>query len=295
MIDIETAIPKYPFEQDEATGNPHFRINKNDSVVNYKKADFLIPHRKDYYFMAFVKEGRGRHWIDMTPYYLQPDVFYFSVPHQVHLKEEIAPISGYTIGFTEEFLSLYDDGFLAELPLLRNPYNGHELLLNKEEIAFTESLLDQLAAEYQRPDHWQQPMLLSCLKMLLIYLSRIYMTQYSEASQLPEKMILKNFLARINESYRNVHDVTGYAEMLHLSAGHLSDVVKQQSGKPAIEHIHQRIVMEARRLLFRTELAVKEIAWELGFEDASYFNRFFKRMAGDTPVNWRKSVREKYH
>ena len=50
-------IPKYAFEQDPATGNAVFRIKKNDSLVNYRKAEFLVPHRKDYYFMAFIKKA----------------------------------------------------------------------------------------------------------------------------------------------------------------------------------------------------------------------------------------------
>ena len=102
--DTETIIPKYALEPDAETGNSLFRINKVDCAMSsVMQADFLAPHRKDYYFMAFVKQGSSRHWIDMTPYTLKPDAFYFTVPHQVHLKEESEPISGYIIGFTEEF------------------------------------------------------------------------------------------------------------------------------------------------------------------------------------------------
>jgi AraC family transcriptional activator of pobA len=61
---------------------------------------------------------------------------------------------------------------------------------------------------------------------------------------------------------------------MNVSAGHFSDMVKIKSGKPAIKHIHERIVLEARRLLFHTNNSLKEIAFDLGFSDASYFNRF---------------------
>jgi AraC family transcriptional activator of pobA len=71
--------------------------------------------------------------------------------------------------------------------------------------------------------------------------------------------------------------------------------VKEQSGKSAIMHIHERIVLEAKRLVFHTNSSVKEIAFELGFEDASYFNRFFKRLTGITPVEYKNAIRKMYH
>ena len=85
-----------------------------------------------------------------------------------------------------------------------------------------------------------------------------------------------------------------YAALLHLSAGHLGEVVKAQSGKPAIAHIQERLVLEARRLLFHTPHSVKEIGFDLGFADASYFNRFFKRQTGVTPAAYRASSRKMY-
>jgi AraC family transcriptional activator of pobA len=91
-----------------------------------------------------------------------------------------------------------------------------------------------------------------------------------------------------------VHEVSAYATQLHISAGHLSEVIKAQTGRPAIKHLHERLVLEARRLLLHTQQPLKEIAYDLGFQDASYFNRFFKREAGLTPADYRTSVRKMY-
>ncbi len=68
-----------------------------------------------------------------------------------------------------------------------------------------------------------------------------------------------------------------------------------QSGRPAIKHIHERLVLEARRLLFHTDNSLKEIGFDLGFSDASYFNRFFKRETGVTPAGYRSNIRKMYH
>ena len=99
----------------------------------------------------------------------------------------------------------------------------------------------------------------------------------------------------INASFRELKEVGDYAAGLNISAGHLSEVVKVQSGKPAIKHIHERLILEAKRLLFHTNTPLKEIAYELGFSDASYFNRFFKRETDLTPAAYRSKIREMYH
>ena len=291
----ETTIPKYAFEPDSATGNKFFRINKNDSVLYYRRSDFLVPHRKDYYFFAFIKKGSSRHWIDMTPYTLKDNTFYFTVPYQVHLKEETAALTGATLSFTRDFLATDENDFLKNLPIIQNPYNGHELKLNEQDLAFVEDILEKIYAEYHAKHEWQHTMLLSYTKVLLIYLSRLYMEQFSEVNQLPERLLLKKYLSHIEASYTRLHEVAAYAQLMNISAGHLSEVVKEQSGKPAIVHIHERLILEAKRLLYHTDQSIKEIAFNLGFEEASYFNKFFKRLTQQTPLQYRSAIREIYH
>jgi AraC-like DNA-binding protein len=291
----EAVLPNYPFEPDADTGNTMFRINRNDCVVNYKKSDFLVPHRKSYYFMAFVKQGANRHWIDTTPYTVKPNAFYFTIPHQVHLKEVSEPFSGISLSFTEDFLAMDESNSLKNLPVIQNPDNGHELLLTDKDVIFIDDLLEKIFVEYHNKNEWQHNMLVAYMKVLLIYLSRLYTEQFSHKEQSPGRILLKKYLAKIDEAYNNNHEVADYADMLNISPGHLSELIKEQSGKPAITHIHERLIVEAKRLLFHTDYAVKEIAFHLGFEDASYFNRFFKRLTDTTPVSFRTSIREMYH
>jgi AraC-like DNA-binding protein len=288
-------IPTYAFEPHKSSGNQMFRIHRNDAVVNYRRSEFLVPHRKDYYFMALVKIGSSRHWIDMTPYNLKPNTFYFTSPHQVHLKEEGAPLTAISLSFTKDFLASDNDGALRALPIIQNPHNGHELALNVHDLQFVEDILEKILSEYASKEAWQHTMLLSYMKILLVYLSRLYMEQFNDRGQATDRVLLKKYLSRIDEAYTLQHEVAAYAEMLNISAGHLSDVVKEQSGKPAIAHIHERLILEAKRLLFHTDNSMKEIAFHLGFEDASYFSRFFRRITGHTPLHYRVNFREMYH
>jgi len=292
--DTETVIPKFQLEPDTRTGNKMLRMEKSDCSMSMMRSDFLRPHRKDYYFFVLVRQGSSRHWIDMTPYTLKPDTFYFTVPNQVQLKEESEPLTGILVAFTEEFLALEGNSSLKQLPIIQNKHNGHDLSLTPADVVFIEDLLEKMYAEYLSKSNWQRGMMTAYVQLLMIYLSRLYTEQYSSATQTTDRLMLKKYLSKIEESYTQTHEVTAYADMLNISAGHLSEVVKVQSGKPAIAHIHERLILEAKRLLFHTEHSIKEIAFQLGFEDASYFNRFFKRLVKHTPVEYRTTIREMY-
>jgi len=255
---------------------------------------FLLPHRKDYYFFAFVEQGNSRHWIDFTSYTVKPGHFYFTIPQQIHLKEESKPVKGYIAGFTEEFLLLEENRMLRQLPIIQNPADGHEIVLGAEEIVYIEDIMRKMAHEYKTGGAWQNQMLASWLRVLIIYLSRIYTEQFGQSKITPNQFLLKNFQELIGENHTQLHDVAAYANLLNLSPGYLNDQVKQQSGKTAISHIHSRLVVEAKRKLLHTDLSVKQIADELGFEDAAYFNRFFKRLTDSTPIAYRQQIREMY-
>jgi AraC-like DNA-binding protein len=294
VVSFNQQVPVYTIEPDGLPGNKHFRVyNFKGSLPN--QSELLIPHRKDHYLIVFIRRAGTRQWIDMTPYLLRDNTIYFSGPNQVIVKEEFEQLWSTGIAFTSEFLSFQENASLSKLPVIQNPHNGHELLLAEHDVIFVEEMIARINAEYQHPGEWQQRMLTAYLTVLLTYLSRLYNEQFKDSHVSADKLLLRNFQAKINAHFRALHEVSEYASQLNISAGHLSEVVKAQSGKPAIKHIHDRLILEARRLLFHTNNSLKEISFELGFADASYFNRFFKRETGITPAGYRASIRKMYH
>ena len=286
-------IPHYPLidSQNRPSMIAVREANGIDIVID---PGFLTPHRKDYYLYAFVQEGSSRHWIDDVPYTIKPGRFYFTVPPQVHLKEETCPMKGYFACFTEEFLMLEENLMLRQLPVIQNPAAAHELILSANDAVYLEDVMQKMAAEYKIGGAWKNQMLTSWLRVLVIYLSRLYTEQFGENKITQHHHLLRRFQQLISDHYADTHDVASYANLLHISPGYLNDIVKQHSGKTAISHIHSRLVVEAKRRLLHTELSVKQIADELGFEDAAYFNRFFKRLVDATPAAFGQQIREMY-
>lgn len=294
ILNDNQRVPVYPLESDEATGNKNFRVyNYQGSLPN--QSELLVPHRKDHYLFVFVRRAGTRQWIDMTPYVLKDNTIYFTGPNQIIVKEEFKQLWSTGIAFKKEFLSFQENEALSKLPVIENPKSIYELLLTEGDINFVEDMLEKINMEYVRPSEWQQRMLTAYLTVLLTYLSRLYTEQFTQYDAAVDRLLLRNFQAKINEHFRELHEVGDYASLLHISAKHLSEMVKIQSGKPAIKHIHERLVLEARRLLFHTPHSLKEISFDLGFKDASYFNRFYKRETGETPVEYRESIRKMYH
>ena len=293
MLTSRQPVPTYPFERDQTTGSDSFSLLRSEGAVPCEE-NMLLPHRNAYYMLFLVKHSRGRQWVDTVPYDRQDNTVYFTVPSQVLVKEEPTPFWGTRLAFTSEFLALQQHAALRHLPLIQNPRNGHELLLTAAEAAFVEDLLAKLETECHRPGEWQHPMLSAYLTVLLTYLSRLYTEQFPAGEPSADQQLLRTYQARIEAHFRELHEVGAYAALLHISAGHLSEVVKAQSGQSAIKHLHERLVLEAKRLLFYTPQSLKEIAFDLGFADASYFNRFFKRETGLTPAEYRASSRKMY-
>lgn len=286
-------ILTYTLANDPVLDGDMFAIRQFNGVIIHQ-SELLVPHRKDYYLLVFSKSGNSRHWVDMTAYTTKEYAVYFLTPQQLTVKEESTPMWGTAIAFNQQFLAMQENAPLSQLPIIQNPANGHELLLTTEDVAFVEAILARIHEEHHLASEWKQGMISAYLNVLLTYLSRLYQVQFKSNVVSKDKTLLSKYRLEIERNFRDLQRVSDYASRLAVSAGHLSEVVKALTGKPAITYIHDRIILEARRLLVHSDDGLKEIAFELGFSDASYFSRFFKRETGTTPMAYRSSIREMY-
>ncbi len=288
------AIPHYTLQQASQDGNSLFEIKEIDASSLRRNELLFQPHRKDYYLFFLVKKGSNRHWVDFISHDVNPGNLYFTLPHQVHLKERNAGLEGTLLAFTEEFLLLQEQTAWKKLPILLNPDGRHELRLSAEDMFFLNNLFTQILAEYSQQQEWKSGMLQSYLKIFLVCLSRIYSR---DANLAPAPSNNKGLMKRLNElvgeNYDSLHQVSDYARLLNVTPGHLNDTIREQAGRTATSLIQERVILEAKRALFHADLSVKEIAYSLGFGDAGYFNRFFKRLTGETPLGFRTAIREK--
>ncbi len=286
-------VPTYSLAQCNDSGQEHFYIRPAGEVGPVPKAEYLAPHRKNFYFLVLMRQGSGRHWVDMRPYAHQADTVYLTAPLQMSLLEQEDPFVGTVLGFTADFYGLDHPAGFAPLALLTGPASNHALRLQVPDVAFLEAALARMLTEYQQQRPLYLDMLRADLRTVLIYLSRLQQQQVGPAVA-PDSTLLAQFSALVETHYATRHQVAAYAELLHRSPGYLNQRVRQLSGQPALAHIHARLVLEAKRYLFHTRLSVAEISFALGFEDPSYFGRFFRRGTGLSPASYRATTVEMY-
>jgi AraC family transcriptional activator of pobA len=102
--------------------------------------------------------------------------------------------------------------------------------------------------------------------------------------------IVREFNFLVETHFKSIHSVTDYAELLHKSPKTVSNNFRKLNSKSPLQFIQDRRMLEAKRLLIYTTKQIKEIAYEVGFEDIQTFSRFFKREEGISPSKF-KAIR----
>jgi AraC family transcriptional activator of pobA len=177
-------------------------------------------------------------------------------------------------------------------------YEVHEALhLSPREEKTAWELYSIIEGEYNNNhDEYSREIILANVDTMLKYAQRFYKRQFINRAEISgttvtrfnheiSKYAASGLLAQ--KGLPSVHDMAG---RLNISPGYLTDVLKQESGKTALEHIHIYLISEAKNRLLGEDLSVSEIAYELGFENLSYFSRLFKKETGISPNGFKKQM-----
>src|SRR4030095_11097441 len=175
-----------------------------------------------------------------------------------------------------------------------NIYEPPFVDVNEDSASILEIVLTQIKNEIQNPALAQHELLVSYLKIFLINCSRLKTEQAPDALKdvvtVKEPFILQNLKSAIEKNFKKKHSAGEYAHELNISRKALGRVTRSYFNKTITELISERIVIEAKRELYLTSKTVKEIAYELGYEDEYYFSRFFKMNTDISPQMYRDTV-----
>ncbi|MFC0517464.1 helix-turn-helix domain-containing protein [Mucilaginibacter angelicae] len=150
-------------------------------------------------------------------------------------------------------------------------------------------LLDIFIEEFETADNIQIDMLRMLLKRLIIIVTRLAKAKQSPIPALADEKFgtIRKFNLMVENNYREHHTVAYYAEQLNKSPKTLSNLFALYNHKPPLQVIQERLIIEAKRLLYYTDKSAKEITYELGFDDAAYFSNFFKKHTSFSPTDFR--------
>ncbi len=287
-------------ELDQAEGFPlpeHPLISMNilkEASILEKDIEFAC----NFYIICFKKVKTGELLYGKTKYDHNTGLMFFTRPNQA--------LTARGLQYSEKgfVIHLHED-FLMGHPLFTEikkysffDYENHEalhLLPREKEIMW--SLYNKMETEYHNnPDEFSKSIILSHLDSMLKYAQRFYKRQFIDRKPLSGLTVTK-FNDSLNKYFGNgeaekkgLPTVNFMASQLNLSSKYLSDLLKQETGKTALELIHLFVVSEAKNLLVEGGKSISEIAFHLGFENPPYFSRLFKKEVGISPKEFKLQI-----
>ncbi len=252
--------------------------------------------RNNYYSLIWVKEGNGNVKSDFSEYDFVENTLFAFAPYQPFMFVSNEKINGICIQFHPDFycIHMHQKEVACNGVLFNNIYEPPYTLIDTASSDTLSMLIAQMKTEMQHAALAQYELLVSYLKIFLITASRLKTAQLSTPndtySNQKEPFILQNLKDAIEKDFKTKHSASDYASALNISAKALAKITKTYFNKTLTTLISERIIIEAKRELYLTNKAIKEIAYELGYDDEYYFSRFFKTNADVSPQMYRDTV-----
>lgn len=266
---------------------PRFSIRDVRQVLNGKDMTQDL-HRHDFYYVLVLKKGAGTHVIDFTSYKIADNTVFIIRPGQVHQLTLKAGSTGYLMAFNTDFYYGHD-AVSNELPRKAGHVNLYQPAASGMKKIL--SVVNYIWEEYTNQQEGYQEVIKANLGILFIELVRQNTQVVSDKSHLYARQRLQDFTALLEKHIYTCKQVSQYAAMLNLSSYQLNAVTKEALGKTGSEVINEYIILESKRYLLATSSQVNQIAYQLGYEDVSYFIRFFKKHTGYSPEAFRTNFR----
>jgi len=280
-----------PFEKRDFVmlGNEEILALINDDVNSHVQQ----YHKHDFYAISWVESGQLLQKLDGKTFTLSKGDIFVTCPGQVHENDfgkSAHQVKGGAFLFTSEFLQqLKHHTAISELTFLDNVFFTPCLSLPDEELESILSIVTVLFREIKKgmPNMAMVKFLLSAV---LLSIQQTIDNSIIQANSTRHMEVYKKFKHLLELHFKENKVPAFYSEHLHISGRHLNRLLKEATTKTAADIILGRCILEARRLLCFTEMSISEIAWDLGYQDPSYFTKTFKKATGQAPQTYRLSM-----
>lgn len=278
MNELKEIFCRYDMVCDNPSGVGMELYRMPEFFQQLKGVETDTMHLHGFYEIIWFQKGSGTHYVDFNQYAIAPGTIIFISPGQIHSFDTKHDQEGYVLKICAE---LFDDFVSLSCVTVQD-----------KDSAVLEMLIGAMQEELKKEDSLGHREALHALVKLFVIMVRRSYAEINPSAPNPHKVSYKaflNFRKLIEENYCRLHTVKDYASLLNVSSKTLTLYVNECSKYSPLELINNRIILEAKRLLRYSVLSVKEIAFRLGFEDPSYFAKFFKRLVKQSPADYRES------
>lgn len=249
-------------------------------------------HRDNHYIFMFLESGYAKMMVDFTIIETHEPAIFFLLPGQVHQGLILNDVCGWFLAVKTEVLpdfvrSVFEESLVEAKPLSVNKSWAEKLNVCAELLhsSCTEEMLDT------REGFSVVQSLVNAYTGMFAH-QFLHERKYEDAKENRALQLTRQFRILIRKDFKSVKSPSLYAEALHISPGYLTEVVHEATGRSALHWIQQEMLVEAKRLLVFTHLTIKEIAYELGYSDHTYFSRLFSKLEGRSPSDFRMNSRK---
>ncbi|SHJ95858.1 AraC-type DNA-binding protein [Arenibacter nanhaiticus] len=272
--------------------NVSFGISKMEDIYKKRNGKVDEPHRHHYFTVLIINKAKGLHKIDFNTYELSNRQIFFVAPGQVHQVIETEKSIGFAMVFSNQFLveNSIPLSFIDSLNLFQNYGQSPPLTPIKEQFDTIENFTKHIFRLFHSDVNMKSLSIGAFLKLLLIECNNICAINPIESDiDNSGDNLVRAFKKGVEDHYKKEHSTTFYANKLHITPDHLNRTVKAKIGKTAKDYIQARIITEAKRLLYFTDLSNKEIGYALGFNEPANFSAFFKKNTQLSPSSFKKN------
>jgi len=275
-------------------------VNEQNGNLAFKLLSFednsYFDHlqRNNYYSLIWVKEGNGNLKTNFSEYNFEANSLFSFAPYQPFMFSSNL-VKGVAIYFHSDFFCIHkhDTEVTCNGVLFNNIYQTPFFVVDEALGKTLDTMIEQIRTEIRKPGLAQYELLISFMKIFLISASRAKAQQQPyvvapKASK--EPVILQDLKEAIEKDFRSKHTPQDYALLLNISPNALAKITKTYFNKTLTNLIAERIIIEAKRELYLTNKSIKEVAYELGYDDEYYFSRFFKKNVNISPQTYRETV-----
>ncbi|WP_425075977.1 helix-turn-helix domain-containing protein [Psychroserpens sp. S379A] len=287
---VKSKHKQIPIVQIDQDRSEKFIIRKS-TIADFQDLPPSKPHRHNFYYLLFVKKGKGSHNIDFNIYPIAENTFFFLKPGQVHQVQFTSPAQGYLIQFNREF---YNSAKEQSNMLIRKLGRNNHYVFSKKRFQKLEKILDAMLLEHNEKAFNYQHSIKSYIDILFAEIIRYGHNDLTniDSENLYHQERFEELMEQIETHFTTHKQVTDYTKMMNLTSYQLNALTKVMVGETCSKLINEQIILEAKRSLLATSNQINEVAFTLGYDDPSYFIRFFKKHTGYSPEAFRKEFKQ---
>lgn len=270
----------------------HFDLHKLPCLADSCFANRSAGQRIQYFEIVWLISGSGLLQVDEQIFELRSNSLYFLAPGNLCRYDQKAELCGYHITFSLEFLYLngIQHSITSWLESQAVKVQGPVLRNDTEMQRRIEQIILQMNREFIDHHNMSSDILSGLLGILLMYLRRKADSNDTCSCMSSDGEIVRKFLISIKRQFKSKRMVSEYAVELSMTPNYLNRVVKRLTGLTASDHIQQQIVLEAKRQIIQSRASLKEVAYNLGFDNLAHFSKFFKNKCGQNYSAFKRGV-----